>query len=131
MCPFHGPIVLRDAEGNPIEQKETWETLEETKGEVSTEATDVVALVDMDSFLGSVKEMTEELAKQAVKTVREREKKEVNMLKRAKLAKVFKSTMKQSCESLRLLQLLTRKLSGRTQRHQFSVEAMSRKRRRC
>ena len=89
VCPFHGPIVPRDAEGNPIEQKETRETLEEAKGKVSTEATDmVVDSVDMESCSGSVKEMTEELAKRAVKNVREREKKEVNSLKRAKLAKV-------------------------------------------
>ncbi|GLT84787.1 hypothetical protein SLE2022_030010 [Rubroshorea leprosula] len=73
VCPFHGPIILRDEEGNPLNQNSS-------TNERSLE-------------LGS--EIAENLAKQAVKNVRDRDKEEARKrkidkesLKRAKLAKV-------------------------------------------
>lgn len=81
ICPFHGPIVPRDAEGNPIEQKR--ETPGESEREGSIEATDeFLDLGDAETF------SSEKLAKQAVKNVSERDKEAVNAMKRAKLAKV-------------------------------------------
>ncbi|XVF22371.1 hypothetical protein REPUB_Repub12eG0166700 [Reevesia pubescens] len=72
VCPFHGPIKPRDDEGNPINQNSS--------------------TVDMNPDLGSD---LEQLAKQAVKNVRERDKEEAGKrkldkrsLQRAKLAKV-------------------------------------------
>lgn len=72
VCPFHGPVVARDDEGKPIN--------ENPKEEV-------------DPYVGTISK--EELMKQAVKNVRERDKEAVKKreydkqeLKRAKLAKV-------------------------------------------
>ncbi|KAK9279659.1 hypothetical protein L1049_013339 [Liquidambar formosana] len=73
ICPFHGPIIPRDDEGKPINQ---------------SSSTDEVAIE-----LGT--DLVEQLAKQAVKNVRDRGKEEAKRreydkqsLKRAKLAKV-------------------------------------------
>ncbi|OMP08627.1 hypothetical protein COLO4_06280 [Corchorus olitorius] len=73
VCPFHGPIIPRDDEGNPISQNSSTD--------------------DANADLGS--DITEQLAKQAVKNVRERDKEESRKrkldkqsLQRAKLAKV-------------------------------------------
>ncbi|KAF8413347.1 hypothetical protein HHK36_001326 [Tetracentron sinense] len=73
VCPFHGPIITRDEEGNPVNQ---------------------TPLIDEKTLdLGTV--VAEKLAKQAVKNVRGRDKEEIKKkendrqsLKRAKLAKV-------------------------------------------
>nr|KYP71938.1 Uncharacterized protein KIAA1530 family [Cajanus cajan] len=72
VCPFHGPIIPRDDEGRPLNQS-------------SSE--------DMNMDLGT--DLVEQLAKQAVKNVRERDqevakKREIDKqtLKRAKLAKI-------------------------------------------
>ncbi|ONK60722.1 uncharacterized protein A4U43_C08F21880 [Asparagus officinalis] len=82
ICPFHGPIVPRDAKGNPIEQKRE-ETPRESEREGSVEATDeFLDLGDVETF------SSEKLAKQAVKNVRERDREAVNAMKRAKLAKI-------------------------------------------
>lgn len=87
VCPFHGPIVPRDEEGNPIKQKK------EIEGEAEREALAgaseaIFDSVDMESSFHDGKEMVEKLAKQAVKNVRERDREVVSSLKRAKLAKV-------------------------------------------
>ncbi|KAK9145521.1 hypothetical protein Sjap_005424 [Stephania japonica] len=73
VCPFHGPIIPRDSEGNPIDQ----------------------APKNNDKKIELEGDVLEQLAKQAVKNVRNRDKedtkkKEIDkqMLKRAKLAKV-------------------------------------------
>ncbi|KAI3953434.1 hypothetical protein MKW92_034696 [Papaver armeniacum] len=75
ICPFHGPVIPRDAEGNPINQISLAE-----KEITKMETEEVIA---------------RQLAEQAVKNVREREKDEVKkrvtdrkLLSRAKLAKV-------------------------------------------
>ncbi|KAF2305721.1 hypothetical protein GH714_007775 [Hevea brasiliensis] len=71
VCPFHGPVIPRDDEGNPINK--------------STSTSDTT----LDS------DLIEQLAKQAVKNVRNRENEEANKRKldkqsqkRAKLAKI-------------------------------------------
>ncbi|KAK9121970.1 hypothetical protein Syun_019587 [Stephania yunnanensis] len=73
VCPFHGPIVPRDSKGNPIDQ----------------------APENNDKKIELEGDVLEQLAKEAVKNVRDRDKedakkKEIDkqMLKRAKLAKV-------------------------------------------
>lgn len=73
VCPFHGPIIPRDDEGKPIHENSSTEE------------------ITLD--LGS--DLVEQLAKQAVKNVRDRDKEETKKreydkqaLKRAKLAKV-------------------------------------------
>ncbi|XP_010267610.1 PREDICTED: UV-stimulated scaffold protein A homolog [Nelumbo nucifera] len=75
VCPFHGPIVFRDAKGNPINEN---------------------PLTDEETLdLGS--KVIEQLMKQAVKNVRDRDMEEAKKkendrqsIKRAKLAKVRK-----------------------------------------
>ncbi|PIN12382.1 hypothetical protein CDL12_15008 [Handroanthus impetiginosus] len=82
VCPFHGPIIPRDDEGNPINEASTTEgTAGQDEPEESTP--------DVDS------DIVDELLKQAVRNVRERDreaakKRELDKqsLKRAKLAKV-------------------------------------------
>ncbi|XVE73705.1 hypothetical protein DITRI_Ditri11bG0140200 [Diplodiscus trichospermus] len=73
VCPFHGPIIPRDDEGNPLDQNSSTD--------------------DTNPDLGS--DLAEQLAKQAVKNVRERDNEESRKrkldkqsLQRAKLAKV-------------------------------------------
>ncbi|KAJ7951308.1 UV-stimulated scaffold protein A-like [Quillaja saponaria] len=73
VCPFHGPIVPRDEEGKPLNQSPSRDKIH----------------IDLGT------DLVEELAKQAVKNVRERDKeaamkREVDKqtLKRAKLAKI-------------------------------------------
>lgn len=73
VCPFHGPIIPRDDEGKPLDQNSL-------KDEIT---------------LDSGTDLVEQLAKQAVKNVRERDKEvvkkreiDIRSLKRAKLAKV-------------------------------------------
>ncbi|KAF5451752.1 hypothetical protein F2P56_026829 [Juglans regia] len=73
VCPFHGPIVPRDDEGKPLNQNPL-------KDEIT-----------LDSRI----DLVEQLAKQAVKNVRERDKEVTNKreidkqsMKRAKLAKI-------------------------------------------
>ena len=73
VCPFHGPIIPRDDEGKPLNQNSS-------KDEIT---------------LDSGTDLVEQLAKQAVKNVRERDKEVVKKreidkrsLKRAKLAKI-------------------------------------------
>ncbi|KAK7338065.1 hypothetical protein VNO77_18662 [Canavalia gladiata] len=72
VCPFHGPIIPRDDEGRPLNQSSS----EDVNGDLRTD-------------------LVEQLAKQAVKNVRERDqevakKREIDKqsLKRAKLAKI-------------------------------------------
>ncbi|KAF6140827.1 hypothetical protein GIB67_042240 [Kingdonia uniflora] len=72
VCPFHGPIIPRDPEGKAIDQGPTEEKT-----------------IDLEAGV------TEQLAKRAVKNVREREREDLKQrendkknLKRAKLAKV-------------------------------------------
>ncbi|XP_038682696.1 UV-stimulated scaffold protein A homolog [Tripterygium wilfordii] len=74
VCPLHGTIVPRDDEGKPIHQKSM---------------TDVGTSIDLGT------NMVQQLAKQAVKTVRDRDNEEARKrkidkqsLKRAKLAKI-------------------------------------------
>lgn len=77
VCPFHGLIVSRDGEGNPIEQKR------ESPGEAERHDS-----VDADTSFDTEHVTVEKLARQAVKNVRERDRDVVDSLKRAKRAKV-------------------------------------------
>ncbi|XP_031113823.1 UV-stimulated scaffold protein A homolog [Ipomoea triloba] len=91
-CPFHGLIIPRDDEGKPILQgPSTEETLSETedKGNAISHCPSMGDMTHADDNL------VEQLARQAVKNVRERDKGEAKQreherqnLKRAKLAKV-------------------------------------------
>lgn len=84
VCPFHGPIVPRDNEGNPIEQNPE----SGSEKEYPTVATDLRSdSVDSKGTLNLSKEMVEKLGRQAVKNVRERER-DRKSVKRAKLAKI-------------------------------------------
>lgn len=86
ICPFHGPIVLRDAEGNPIKQNAVSE--EQSVKEDSTLMTDTKnEYNDVDKSFDLGEEMFGMLAKQAVKNLRERDR-DVKLMKKAKLAKV-------------------------------------------
>lgn len=94
VCPFHGPIILRDDEGNPIEQTpcegETEMESSTQPKESSTQGTNQINdSTDTESSPELVQEMVDQLAKQAVKNVRERDS-EMKSLKRAKLAKIRK-----------------------------------------
>ncbi|XP_058095904.1 UV-stimulated scaffold protein A homolog [Magnolia sinica] len=87
VCPFHGPIVPRDAEGIPIHQNLS--TDEKAVEDLLTGFLDG----EDDHDLGNT--MAKKLAKQAVKNVRNRDREEEKKrendrrsLKRAKLAKV-------------------------------------------
>ncbi|CAL9134331.1 unnamed protein product [Musa textilis] len=85
VCPFHGPIIPRDALGNPIGRSPC--TTGEIEKDSSTEATEHNGENGAEESPNLGKVTVEQLAKQAVKNVRERDR-EVKMLKRAKLAKV-------------------------------------------
>ena len=86
MCPFHGPIMPRDAEGNPINRSEL-SVSDKTAEELST-------LVDGENRLELGNTIAEQLARQAIKNVRNRdgeEKKKEDykrLMKRVQLAKV-------------------------------------------
>ncbi|TXG63035.1 hypothetical protein EZV62_010029 [Acer yangbiense] len=86
VCPFHGPIIPRDDEGNPINQKNP--SSDENPIQKNSSIDDETSL-----DLGS--DLSEQLAKQAIQNVRDREKEEgkkrkidKQSLNRAKLAKV-------------------------------------------
>ncbi|THU69879.1 hypothetical protein C4D60_Mb08t19080 [Musa balbisiana] len=85
VCPFHGPIVPRDALGNPIGRSPC--STGEIEKDSSTEATEHNGENSAEEPPNLGKVTVKQLAKQAVKNVRERDR-EVKMLKRAKLAKV-------------------------------------------
>ncbi|CAL1354144.1 unnamed protein product [Linum trigynum] len=83
VCPFHGPVIPRDDEGNPI------------IGNTSDEGSRVSETAYMESNERLGVDSVEQLAKQAVKNVRDRghddarkRKMEKQLVKRAKLAKV-------------------------------------------
>ncbi|CAN6483430.1 unnamed protein product [Victoria cruziana] len=83
VCPFHGPIIPRDSEGNPLKLDQSEDDfISAGEGKYGEEAA-----LPMDIT-------PEEIARQAVKNVRkkekekEREKQNQQALKRAKLAKV-------------------------------------------
>lgn len=92
VCPFHGPIVPRDDEGNPIDSDPSTEdqAAESEQQEPINRCSSVGGKIhDLDDKL------VEKLAKQAVKNVRQRDKEDTKrrehdkqILKRAKLAKV-------------------------------------------
>ncbi|CAL9108341.1 unnamed protein product [Musa acuminata var. zebrina] len=85
VCPFHGPIIPRDALGNPIGRSPC--STGEIEKDSSTETTEHNGENGAEESPNLSKVTVEQLAKQAVKNVRERDR-EVKMLKRAKLAKV-------------------------------------------
>lgn len=86
VCPFHGPIVPRDAKGNPID-KNLPPISDKAAEELST-------LVDGGNCLELGNAVAVQLARQAVKNVRDRETEEKNKvnykqaMKRVTLAKV-------------------------------------------
>ncbi|WOL00811.1 hypothetical protein Cni_G09524 [Canna indica] len=85
VCPFHGPIIPRDAEGNPIEGSSN--KTEETEKDSSTITIRQIHDMRSEESHRLRKLTVEKVAKQAVKNIRERDR-DVNLLKRAKLAKV-------------------------------------------
>ncbi|KAH0453525.1 hypothetical protein IEQ34_017849 [Dendrobium chrysotoxum] len=99
VCPFHGLIIPRDNNGNPIEHgfrtvvsdsQPSQEVGELTGKESFTEAIYLkTEQADLQDSLCPGKEVIEKLAKQAVKNVHERDR-EAKALKRAKLAKIRK-----------------------------------------
>ncbi|PKA54403.1 UV-stimulated scaffold protein A like [Apostasia shenzhenica] len=82
LCPLHGPIILRDPEGNPI-QKDL-----HSEGQIG-EAFFAEEICKSQESPCPSKEISEQLARQALTNVRERER-ETKSLKRAKLAQVRK-----------------------------------------
>ncbi|XP_031263302.1 UV-stimulated scaffold protein A homolog [Pistacia vera] len=96
VCPFHGPIIPRDDEGNPINQSSSIdEELTKTNqiSSMDTLTKTNSSIDEMTSDFGS--DLTEQLAKQAVKNIRDRDKEKARkrkidkqLLSRAKLAKV-------------------------------------------
>ncbi|CAH2063175.1 unnamed protein product [Thlaspi arvense] len=78
-CPFHGPIVPRDDEGNPITQ------------ESSENQTGIDQDVPMDesTLVSDPNQLARQIAKQALKNIREKDREELmKIANRAKLAKV-------------------------------------------
>ncbi|KAL5989375.1 hypothetical protein ACLOJK_010265 [Asimina triloba] len=90
ICPFHGPIIPRDDYGSPINQNlSTKDKSVEDSSTMTTDHLDGEKLPDFGEAIAT------ELAKQAVKNVRSRDREEEKKsqidkrsLKRAKLAKV-------------------------------------------
>lgn len=94
ICPFHGPIIPRDDEGTPIYPRDTEKTPAYSLND-ETKSVNWSPLVEDTVNLEGKSIQVEELAKQAVKNVRERDKEEANKkemdkraVKRAKLAKI-------------------------------------------
>ncbi|XP_020576429.1 UV-stimulated scaffold protein A homolog isoform X2 [Phalaenopsis equestris] len=93
VCPFHGPVIPRDNDGNPIRlglqtgatdtRLPSEEDSKPTRKEPSAEQ------ADLKDSLFPGKEVMEKLAKQALKNMHERDR-EGKAMKRAKLAKVRK-----------------------------------------
>ncbi|KAG0486537.1 hypothetical protein HPP92_008632 [Vanilla planifolia] len=100
VCPFHGTIVPRNVDGNPIEQSPLFgvsngqpsEEVEEKEQEkeLSTEVNHIEPKqAEPRESPHSCKKLVEDLAKQAVLNVRQRDT-DVKSVKRAKLAQVRK-----------------------------------------
>lgn len=99
VCPFHGPIIPRDKDGNPIEQDFRVGASDGKPSEQVGELTENESILepilikneqtDLKESLCSTKEVVEQLARQAVKNVRERDL-EAKSMKRAKCAMVRK-----------------------------------------
>ncbi|XP_010544840.1 PREDICTED: UV-stimulated scaffold protein A homolog isoform X2 [Tarenaya hassleriana] len=86
VCPFHGPIIPRDDEGNPISQEPSLDERVSSSAEEKIDQDfpmhETVSDTDHDHLARKV-------AKQAVKNIRERDKEEMRKrANRAKLAKV-------------------------------------------
>ncbi|GAB2245169.1 hypothetical protein Droror1_Dr00000662 [Drosera rotundifolia] len=94
VCPFHGPVVPRDDQGNPIEPLDAKSS---SMGSPDPDMKSVKQrpLPEQEMSFESMDAQVKHLAKQAIKNVRERDKEEAGkreedrqQLKRAKLAKV-------------------------------------------
>lgn len=90
VCPFHGPIVPRDEEGNPINPNSSSEKMPLDEEEIAPDLSySHYSMEEMNP------ELVEQLARQAVKNVRERDKEEAKnreydkrALRKAKHAKI-------------------------------------------
>lgn len=92
VCPFHGPIIARDDEGNPINQRSSMDEASAKTNQISSLGTPTKTNSLVDEMTS---DLTDQLAKQAVKNIRDRDKEEARkrkinkqLLSRAKLAKV-------------------------------------------
>ncbi|KAL1206292.1 UV-stimulated scaffold-like protein [Cardamine amara subsp. amara] len=85
VCPFHGPLVPRDDEGNPIIQKFPLDESENQTSSTTGIKEDVVPVDEITSD-SDPNQLARQIAKQALKNIREKDK-EV-MRKRAKLVKI-------------------------------------------
>lgn len=85
LCPFHGAIVPRDDEGNPIIQESP---LDESENQTSSPTTGTNQGVPMDETTSDSdpNQLARQIAKQALKNIREKDKEEIK--KRAKLNKL-------------------------------------------
>ncbi|KAL9833172.1 UV-stimulated scaffold protein A [Arabidopsis thaliana] len=84
VCPFHGPIVPRDDEGNTIIQESP---LDESENQTSsTSGTNQDVSMDETTSDSDPNQLARQIAKQALKNIREKDKEVVR--KRAKLVKV-------------------------------------------
>ncbi|XP_010469023.1 PREDICTED: UV-stimulated scaffold protein A homolog [Camelina sativa] len=83
-CPFHGPIVPRDDEGNPVIQDSPVDEIENQTSSTTGINQDVP--MDVTTSDSDPNQLARQIAKQALKNIREKDK-EV-MRKRAKLVKV-------------------------------------------
>lgn len=84
VCPFHGPIVPRDDEGNPIIQETPLDEIENQT--YSTTGINQDVPMDVTTSDSDPNQLARQIAKEALKNIREKDK-EV-MRKRAKLVKV-------------------------------------------
>ena len=89
-CPFHGPIVPRDDEENPIIKESS---LEESQNQTSSSTTRISQEDDtpMDGTVSDSdpNQLARQKAKQALKNIREKDREELKKIaKRAKHAKV-------------------------------------------
>ncbi|CAH8368558.1 unnamed protein product [Eruca vesicaria subsp. sativa] len=83
-CPFHGPIVPRDDEGNPIIIEES-----QNKTSSTTEINQEDVSMDETTSDSDPNQLARKIAKQALKNIREQDKEELRKrAKRAKHAKV-------------------------------------------
>ncbi|XP_074579961.1 UV-stimulated scaffold protein A homolog isoform X1 [Curcuma longa] len=85
ICPFHGPIIPRDSNGNPLGESLSNKGKTEKISSITTNGQSDGMCVGESLKLSKLS--VEQVAKQAVKNARERERND-KLLKRAKLAKV-------------------------------------------
>ncbi|KAF8117857.1 hypothetical protein N665_0008s0198 [Sinapis alba] len=88
-CPFHGPIVPRDDEGNPIVQQSPLDHESDNQTSSSPGINQEDLLMDETTSDSDPNQLARQIAKQALKNIREQDNEELRKIaKRAKHAKV-------------------------------------------